>query len=242
MFLVGTFLAMAGLFALLYAWFLVVIQVLVYAGAIMVLFVFVVMILNKEEEEPWALRWASSARGSLAPPSPTPLPHRVGAERAQGHPRAGADGAGLRLDRLDGAGPCSRPALPVRGGVDRPAHRRGRRAGVGIPATPTSARRRLIHDLFNVSTGHYLALAAVLLDRRGRALLRRNALIVLMSVELMLNAANLTLIAFARQRDGAGHDGHRCRRRGSCGRLAIVVGLFRATRHANIDRLTSLKY
>jgi NADH-quinone oxidoreductase subunit J len=54
--LVGTFLAIAGLFALLFAHFLTVIQVLVYAGAIMVLFVFVVMILNKEEEEPWALR------------------------------------------------------------------------------------------------------------------------------------------------------------------------------------------
>jgi NADH-quinone oxidoreductase subunit J len=38
------------------------IQVLVYAGAIMVLFVFVVMILNKEEEEPWALRgWFGKA-------------------------------------------------------------------------------------------------------------------------------------------------------------------------------------
>jgi len=37
--------------------------VLVYAGAIMVLFVFVVMILNKEEEEPWALRhgWLGKA-------------------------------------------------------------------------------------------------------------------------------------------------------------------------------------
>jgi NADH-quinone oxidoreductase subunit J len=56
MFLVGTFLGIAALYALLYAHFLAVIQVLVYAGAIMVLFVFVVMILNKEEEEPWALR------------------------------------------------------------------------------------------------------------------------------------------------------------------------------------------
>jgi NADH-quinone oxidoreductase subunit J len=56
MFLVGTFLGLAGLYALLYAHFIAVIQVLVYAGAIMVLFVFVVMILNKEEEEPWALR------------------------------------------------------------------------------------------------------------------------------------------------------------------------------------------
>ena len=56
MFLVGTFLGIAALYAMLFAHFLAVIQVLVYAGAIMVLFVFVVMILNKEEEEPWALR------------------------------------------------------------------------------------------------------------------------------------------------------------------------------------------
>ena len=54
--LVGSFLGLAALYVLLYAHFLAVIQVLVYAGAIMVLFVFVVMILNKEEEEPWALR------------------------------------------------------------------------------------------------------------------------------------------------------------------------------------------
>jgi NADH-quinone oxidoreductase subunit J len=54
--LVGTFLGIAALYALLYAHFIAVIQVLVYAGAIMVLFVFVIMILNKEEEEPWALR------------------------------------------------------------------------------------------------------------------------------------------------------------------------------------------
>jgi NADH-quinone oxidoreductase subunit J len=52
--LVGTIVAMAGLYAMLYAHFLAIIQVLVYAGAIMVLFVFVIMILNQEEEEPWA--------------------------------------------------------------------------------------------------------------------------------------------------------------------------------------------
>jgi NADH-quinone oxidoreductase subunit J len=56
MFLVGSFLGLSALYVLLYAHFLAVIQVLVYAGAIMVLFVFVIMILNKEEEEPWALR------------------------------------------------------------------------------------------------------------------------------------------------------------------------------------------
>jgi NADH-quinone oxidoreductase subunit J len=54
--LVGSILASAALYVMLYAHFLAAIQVLVYAGAIMVLFVFVVMILNKEEEEPWSLR------------------------------------------------------------------------------------------------------------------------------------------------------------------------------------------
>ncbi len=54
--MVGTFFALAALYAMLYAHFLAVIQILVYAGAIMVLFVFVVMILNRPEDEPWALQ------------------------------------------------------------------------------------------------------------------------------------------------------------------------------------------
>jgi NADH-quinone oxidoreductase subunit J len=54
--MVGTFFAIAALYAMLYAHFLAVIQVLVYAGAIMVLFVFVVMIINRPEDEPWALQ------------------------------------------------------------------------------------------------------------------------------------------------------------------------------------------
>jgi NADH-quinone oxidoreductase subunit J len=54
--MVGTFFALAGLYAMLYAHFLAAIQVLVYAGAIMVLFVFVVMILNRPEDEPWAIQ------------------------------------------------------------------------------------------------------------------------------------------------------------------------------------------
>jgi NADH-quinone oxidoreductase subunit J len=44
--MVGTFFALAALYMLLYAHFLAIIQMLVYAGAIMVLFVFVIMILN----------------------------------------------------------------------------------------------------------------------------------------------------------------------------------------------------
>ena len=47
--LVATFFGLAAIYATLSAHFLAVIQVLVYAGAIMVLFIFVVMILNREE-------------------------------------------------------------------------------------------------------------------------------------------------------------------------------------------------
>lgn len=51
--MVGTFFAIAAVYTMLFAHFLAAIQVLVYAGAIMVLFVFVIMILNKPEDEPW---------------------------------------------------------------------------------------------------------------------------------------------------------------------------------------------
>ena len=52
--MVGTFFAIAAIYMMLYASFLAIIQMLVYAGAIMVLFVFVIMILNKPEDEPYA--------------------------------------------------------------------------------------------------------------------------------------------------------------------------------------------
>jgi NADH-quinone oxidoreductase subunit J len=53
--MVGTFFAIAVLYAMLYAHFLAAIQVLVYAGAIMVLFVFVIMVLNKPEDHPYGV-------------------------------------------------------------------------------------------------------------------------------------------------------------------------------------------
>ncbi len=54
--LVATFFGLAALYATLSAHFLAVLQVLVYAGAIMVLFIFVVMILNREESTLISLR------------------------------------------------------------------------------------------------------------------------------------------------------------------------------------------
>ena len=51
LFLVLTLFCIAGFFLLLHAEFLAVIQVLTYAGAILVLFVFIIMLLNLSEEE-----------------------------------------------------------------------------------------------------------------------------------------------------------------------------------------------
>jgi NADH-quinone oxidoreductase subunit J len=54
--LVATFFCLASIYATLSAHFLAIIQILVYAGAIMVLFIFVVMILNREEVAPVLIR------------------------------------------------------------------------------------------------------------------------------------------------------------------------------------------
>src|SRR5437867_640240 len=51
MFLVLTIASLAGLFVLLHAFFLAAVQVLVYAGAVMVLFLFVIMLLDLKAEE-----------------------------------------------------------------------------------------------------------------------------------------------------------------------------------------------
>jgi NADH-quinone oxidoreductase subunit J len=52
--MVGSFLGIAAIYMMLFANFLAVVQMLVYAGAIMVLFVFVIMVLNRPEDEPVA--------------------------------------------------------------------------------------------------------------------------------------------------------------------------------------------
>jgi NADH-quinone oxidoreductase subunit J len=65
--MVGSFLGIAAIYMMLYASFLAVIQMLVYAGAIMVLFVFVIMILNRPEDEPVATTGrAGKVLGSVA--------------------------------------------------------------------------------------------------------------------------------------------------------------------------------
>lgn len=66
MFLVLTIVSMAGLFVLLHAFFLAAVQILVYAGAVMVLFLFVIMLLDVKEEERRQLKAFALVGGGLA--------------------------------------------------------------------------------------------------------------------------------------------------------------------------------
>ena len=76
-------------------------------------------------------------------------------------------------------------------------------------------------------------------------LLRRNAIVVFMCVELMLNAANLALISFARQRgDLTGHVFVMivmavAAAEVSVG-LAIIIAVFRERQTVDVDRLTEM--
>jgi NADH-quinone oxidoreductase subunit J len=63
--LVVSFLGLAALFVGLDAYFIAVIQVLVYAGAVMVLFLFIIMLLNIQVEERRRINWVAMAGGGL---------------------------------------------------------------------------------------------------------------------------------------------------------------------------------
>ncbi len=77
-------------------------------------------------------------------------------------------------------------------------------------------------------------------------LIRRNALIILMCVELMLNAANLNLIAFARHSGSAHGQVFALLVMGLAAAevaigLAIVVALYRRKNSLNVDEINLLK-
>lgn len=99
-----------------------------------------------------------------------------------------------------------------------------------------------------IATANYLLLAAVLfcIGMLG-VLVRRNALVVFMCIELMLNAANLTFLAFARQQgDVTGHISAFfiiavAAAEASVG-LAIVIAVFRSRGSVNIDDLQAMKH
>jgi NADH-quinone oxidoreductase subunit K len=98
-----------------------------------------------------------------------------------------------------------------------------------------------------VPVSYYFALSAILfaLGALG-VLLRRNAIIIFMSVELMLNAANLLFVAFARMYEALQGQIYVffviavAAAEVAVG-LAIIVAIFRTKKSIDIDEMSSLK-
>jgi NADH-quinone oxidoreductase subunit K len=99
-----------------------------------------------------------------------------------------------------------------------------------------------------VNESYYLILAALLFTIGGLGvLLRRNAILMFMSVELMLNSVNLTLVTFSRTTGTL--DGQvmaffvmvvaACE---VVVGLAIIMSIFRSRRSASVDDANLLKY
>jgi len=95
---------------------------------------------------------------------------------------------------------------------------------------------------------HYLILSAILFSIGVLGVLvRRNAIVVFMSVEIMLNAVNISLIAFDRNMNL--HDGQIFSFMVMCVAaaevsvgLAIIISLFRNKPTVNLDEFNILKW
>jgi len=99
-----------------------------------------------------------------------------------------------------------------------------------------------------VPLAHYLALASALFAvGLASVLIRRNALLVFMGVELMLNAANMTFLAFSRAHNDM--SGHAiaffviavAAAEAAIG-LAVFISVFRSRNTVNVDEVDALKY
>lgn len=98
-----------------------------------------------------------------------------------------------------------------------------------------------------VPVSYYFALSAILfaLGALG-VLVRRNAIIIFMSIELMLNAANLLFVAFARSFESLNGQIYVffviavAAAEVAVG-LALIVAIFRTKQSIDIDAISSLK-
>ena len=124
------------------------------------------------------------------------------------------------------------------GGVDRPRERIGSARGPGRDARGWAA----------MSLSWWLYLSSLLFAIGASAVLvRRNAIIVFMGVELMLNATNLAFVTFARMQGNL--DGQvialfvmLVAAAEVVVGLAIIMTIFRTRRSASVDDANLLKY
>jgi NADH-quinone oxidoreductase subunit K len=250
MLLIASFGALSGLYVLLEAPFVAVIQIIVYAGAIMVLFLFVVMLLNAPHEE--------TEYDERVHPLLRPWPDALWRGAGRGAGRRAVVGVGPRwrhrrvperrgdLGCRDRPGAVYRVRVPVRSDFGPDSGRDGRRGRARQARSPGGSPRSG-RDLM-VTLNHYLILSAILFAiGTAGVFVRRNLITILLSIEIMLNAVNLTFVAFGRALGSA--DGQIivffvmtvAAAEAAVG-LAIVISLFRHKESLNPDSFASLKW
>jgi NADH-quinone oxidoreductase subunit K len=104
-------------------------------------------------------------------------------------------------------------------------------------------------SLANVGLSHYLVLSAILFTfGLLGVLLRRNVIVILMSIELMLNAVNISFVAFSRYSPNGNMDGQAmvffvmtiAAAEAAVG-LALATTIFKKFREVNIRYFEHLK-
>ena len=244
--LIASFGALSGLYVLLDAPFVAVTQIIVYAGAIMVLFLFVVMLLNAPQEDteldarvhpilhPGAMRFGTVLAIGLTAELVWALTKvNVSGSFPAGPVISGGDDRPAAVHRL---------RVCVRGHVGADTRGHGRSGGDG-EARHGSGREALMPSLSD-----YLLLSAILFTiGTAGVFVRRNLITILLSVEIMLNAVNLTFVAFGRSLGSV--DGQIivffvmtvAAAEAAVG-LALVIALFRHRESLNPDTFTALKW
>ena len=203
--LIGNLGSLAVLYLLASAEFLAAAQVLVYAGAVMVMFLFVIAYLGDTAHVPFAggPSWVSIGAIVAAGAILVEIVVAIGlaAGDALSDPAEVGDSFGSPAEI--GRDLPHRPPARVRDHVDRAARRRGRRRHPRHADARGEGARRQGAGVSGPDITWYLVVAAILFSiGTAGVLLRRSPLIVLLSLEIMLNAGNLTLIAFARLHGG----------------------------------------
>ena len=230
---------------LLDAPFVAVIQIIVYAGAIMVLFLFVVMLLNAPQEDTEhdeRRAPAAAARGRCG--SARLLALGLAAELGWALTQTAADSGAFAGAPVASVAAIGRSLFTDYAFAFEVTSILILVAMVGAVVLARRARSRADGRRSN----HYLVLSAILFAiGTAGVFLRRNLITILLSIEIMLNAVNLTFVAFGRALGSA--DGQIivffvmtvAAAEAAVG-LAIVIGLFRHRESLNPESFTSLKW
>ena len=268
------FFTSGGIWALLQAEFLAIAIILVYVGAVMVLFLFVIMMLDINIDRIRQGFWNYLPLGAmLGILMVMEMGLVLGSKYFQVPAYSAMVPAGISNTKAIGCADVHRFRLSVRTGVHHPdgRHDRGdrpdlpRAEGVEIHQSQTSrssSRRRIVSaycrcrqkktdpgaPMLTLSLSHFLILGAILfaISVVGIFLNRKNLIVLLMAIELMLLAVNMNFVAFSHYlQDLSGQIFVFFILTVAAGEaaigLAILIVLFRNLKSIHVDDLGSLK-